>query len=133
MNKTERKPNRVLRLLLIHLGAAALLAVWLWLTGCPIYRLTGIPCPGCGMTRALFRLLFLDFAGAWYYHPLVFVIPPAILYLVHRKAWRLPGGRKAATVVAVVCAVALVAVYTVRGLTPDTFVSNTIHTSVFAR
>ena len=133
MNKTERKPNRVLRLLLIHLGAAALLAVWLWLTGCPIYRLTGIPCPGCGMTRALFRLLSLDFAGAWYYHPRVFVIPPAILYLVHRKAWRLPGGRKAATVVAVVCAVALVAVYIVRGLTPDTFVSNTIHTSVFAR
>ena len=133
MNKTERKPNRVLRLLLIHLGAAALLAVWLWLTGCPIYRLTGIPCPGCGMTRALLRLLSLDFAGAWYYHPLVFVIPLAILYLIHRKACKLPGGTKAAVTVAIICGAALIVVYIVRGLTPDTFVSNTIHMSVFAR
>lgn len=38
--------------------------------GCPIKFLTGISCPGCGMTRAVLSLLTLDFKAAFYYHPL---------------------------------------------------------------
>lgn len=38
--------------------------------GCPIKFLTGISCPGCGMTRAYIALLHLDFKDAFYYHPL---------------------------------------------------------------
>lgn len=50
--------------------------------GCPILFLTGIPCLGCGMTRACIALLRLDFVGAYSYHPLVFFLPPAFfLYL----------------------------------------------------
>lgn len=40
--------------------------------GCPIRWLTGIPCPGCGMTRALYALLRLDFSGAFYCHPMIY-------------------------------------------------------------
>ena len=40
--------------------------------GCPIRWLTGIPCPGCGMTRALCALLKLDFSGAFYFHPMIY-------------------------------------------------------------
>ena len=35
--------------------------------------ITGLPCPGCGMTRAFIRLLHLDFAGAWQMHPFVYL------------------------------------------------------------
>lgn len=46
---------------------------------CPFLFLWGIPCPGCGMTRAFLALLHLDFAAAFYYHPL---FPVVILYIL---------------------------------------------------
>lgn len=46
--------------------------------GCPIRWFTGISCPGCGMSRAFFSLLHLDFAGAFRYHPLIY---PVILFV----------------------------------------------------
>lgn len=39
---------------------------------CPMVIFTGLPCPGCGMTRALFLVLQLKFAQAWEMHPLVY-------------------------------------------------------------
>ncbi len=41
---------------------------------CLFKNFTGIPCPGCGMTRAFFSLAKLDFSTAFYYHPL-FLLP----------------------------------------------------------
>lgn len=38
--------------------------------GCPIRFVTGISCPGCGMTRAYIELLRFDFAHATFFHPL---------------------------------------------------------------
>ena len=43
-------------------------------TLCPVMNLTGYPCPGCGITRALFRVLHLDFIGAWKMHPFIYPI-----------------------------------------------------------
>lgn len=128
----KAKTKRIIRAALVHIGVAAVLAVWLYFTGCPIYRLTGVPCPGCGMTRALMRLCVFDFASAWYYHPLVFFLPLPILYIAHRRAWKLPGNAKTSLIVAAVCLAVLIIVYIIRALTPNTFVSNAMHSSVFA-
>ncbi len=51
--------------------------------GCLIYRFTGIPCPTCGMTRALLAAASGDFAAAFYYHPLFWFIPPALFIFIH--------------------------------------------------
>ncbi|MDD4328245.1 MAG: DUF2752 domain-containing protein [Eubacteriales bacterium] len=40
---------------------------------------TGLPCPTCGMTRASLSLLHLNFGEAFYYHPMVFVVIPALI------------------------------------------------------
>lgn len=45
---------------------------------CPMHQMLGIPCPGCGMTRATVDLLELHFADAWHMHPLVFVVVPVV-------------------------------------------------------
>lgn len=46
---------------------------------CPFDYLLGIPCPGCGMTRALFSVLLLRFSKAFYYHPGIYLVIPGFL------------------------------------------------------
>ena len=41
---------------------------------CPMVMVTGLPCPGCGLTRAGFALLKLDLAGAYRIHPFIYPI-----------------------------------------------------------
>ena len=41
---------------------------------CPSVILTGFPCPGCGMTRAMLSILRGDFASAWRFHPFSYVL-----------------------------------------------------------
>lgn len=47
--------------------------------GCPIKWLTGISCAGCGMTRAVFYAVQLQFSKAFYYHPLFWMMPFLVL------------------------------------------------------
>ena len=56
--------------------------------GCPIKLTTGLPCPGCGLTRACFSLLRLDFAGAFFWHPLCFLVPPLGLMFIFKDTSR---------------------------------------------
>lgn len=60
---------------------------WHFDIGCPILLLTGIPCMGCGMTRAALSILKLDFKGAFYYHPLIYAMPVLlpVLLLKNKK------------------------------------------------
>ena len=45
---------------------------------CPILAVTGIPCPGCGLTRACLAALRLDLAAAFSYHFMFWSVP--VLY-----------------------------------------------------
>ncbi|MFD1900312.1 DUF2752 domain-containing protein [Enterococcus termitis] len=42
---------------------------------CVFKNIFGIPCPGCGMTRAFIHVFQLDLKGAFYYHPLFWLVP----------------------------------------------------------
>lgn len=55
---------------------------------CPFRALTGLPCPGCGMTRAFLALGRLDIAEAFSQNPLS--LPLAALLLLY-LAGRVPG------------------------------------------
>jgi hypothetical protein len=46
---------------------------------CPYLTLTGLACPGCGLTRATHFLLHGDVARAFAYNPWAFVAGPALL------------------------------------------------------
>jgi hypothetical protein len=78
---------------------------------CPIKFLTGISCPGCGMTRALIHALRLDFAAAFFYHPLwIGLIPAVIAYF-----WLyVKGKEKSAKVLLIICGAALLIAYVLR-------------------
>ena len=64
--------------ILLGYGIFALLMYRLGVS-CLFLRWFSVPCPGCGMTRALVRLLHLDFEGAFFYHPMVFFLPIMVI------------------------------------------------------
>lgn len=47
---------------------------------CPFRLITGIYCPGCGMSRALISLFQGDLQSSWSYHP--FLIPTLVLVVI---------------------------------------------------
>ncbi|MDO4913953.1 MAG: DUF2752 domain-containing protein [Bifidobacteriaceae bacterium] len=75
------------------LGPIALFYVVLQCFGvtCPIKFLTGVSCPGCGMTRAWLSVFRLDFNAAWHYHPLFWSIPIILLVCYLRYKGRIPS------------------------------------------
>ena len=68
----------LLAFLLIVVAYAMLFALGMT---CPIKLVLGISCPGCGMSRAYLSALRLDFAAAFSYHPLWFLLFPFVALL----------------------------------------------------
>lgn len=57
---------------------------------CPFYFITGIPCPGCFITRSILSLLQFDLSQAFYYSAVgvwlpVIAIALAILYKLNKN------------------------------------------------
>lgn len=53
-------------------------------TLCLFTLVTGVNCPGCGMTRACMRMIHFDFQGAWLFHKASFVVLPTLIFLYIR-------------------------------------------------
>ena len=61
------------------------IAFFFFRSGCPFYRLTGIPCPVCGMTRAYLAALRLNFSAAFRLHPLWPSAVPLIILILWKE------------------------------------------------
>ena len=109
MKQYNLNKNRILHGILMLILAVAVIAFYLTY-GCPIRWLTGVSCPSCGMSRAVGALLKFDFALAFYFHPLVYLLPAAFLVYLLRK--RIP--RKVTIVLCVGILVLMLAVYIYR-------------------
>ena len=87
-----------------HLGIKlAVLGLWLgmialWVAAdwpCVIRAITGIPCAGCGMSRAWLCALRLELGDAFRYHPMFWSVPVLILFgfcdgkLLRSQKWNL--------------------------------------------
>lgn len=88
-------------------------------TNCMFEAVLGIPCPGCGLTRATLAFLQLDFAKAFQFHPL-FLLAYADIALI---SYTMITGKqsKAAQIFLIVSMVLFLGVYVYRMLTlyPD--------------
>lgn len=67
------------------LALMVLLATFVWAPGptgpdlCPLHRATGLPCPGCGVTRGLMYVSHGEWAEALGANPWVLVLWPVLL------------------------------------------------------
>lgn len=92
---TSEAKHRLKRLLLLAgliLGIGLAYAVFVRLSGlsipCPFHAVTGLLCPGCGVTRMCLALLRLDFAAAWEANPVLLLLLPVLAALLLRQAVR---------------------------------------------
>ena len=74
--------------MLLGVGAFAL-AVRSDFPLCPLAGSFGIPCPGCGLTRATLALLHGDLLFALHLHPLVLLLSPLVVVIAGATAWNL--------------------------------------------
>ncbi len=111
--------KHILRIAAMFLILAFLYFVW----KCPMRFIFGVPCPGCGMTRAAMSILRLDFKSAFYCHPLVFLMPPVFLYIVHIRVLPQRLGKKTEFIIAAVIVLLFIAVYIYRFYTGSEIVA----------
>ncbi len=61
---------------------------WLPLPRCMWRTWLGVPCPGCGLTRACLAIMRGEFAAAWALHPWAFLLVPAAGWYALRPLWK---------------------------------------------
>lgn len=88
---------------------------------CPSKVLLGIPCPGCGISRALMSAIQLDFAAAFEYNPLWILVPVALIAITVLSVY---DKNRAVEIIVIVFFVIAIAIYIYRMIfTSDTVVA----------
>lgn len=77
-----------------------------WFPTCAFHRITGLECPGCGMTRAVHAALHGRWADAFHFNPAGMLILPVLMILLGSqipawvrgmpRPWTLAFGRRGA-------------------------------------
>ncbi len=56
---------------------------------CIFHEITGLYCPGCGMTRATYSILNLEIKKAFGYNQLFFILIPVLIYMGIKQVFNL--------------------------------------------
>lgn len=94
------------------LYVVGLLFILLFVYRCPIKMIFGIPCAGCGLTRAMLSFFSGDIEQAIAYHPLFFLIGVELFYLLFRKSFKLNS--KTELAILIVTAILFIVTYIYR-------------------
>ena len=73
--------------LFLLLGLIVLVILLLW--GCPFWIIIGVPCPGCGITRAWMLAVRGNLGEAFAMHPLYLLSLPMMGLIFMPRSWKL--------------------------------------------
>ena len=90
----DERNKRILTLAAIALALAAYALICeftAFRVPCVFHEVTGLDCPGCGITRMCMHIAHFDYGSAFLDNGLAFVTSPVIVYLVGCVALRYVG------------------------------------------
>ncbi|MGN1169664.1 MAG: DUF2752 domain-containing protein [Acutalibacteraceae bacterium] len=82
MNKCFFNKRTFINLIFIFCYLGVISVLYYFRVPCVFDYLFHIPCPGCGMTRAVISAINFDFVTAFRYHPMFWSLPVIFLYLI---------------------------------------------------
>lgn len=89
---SRERLKRIITFVLAFGGIGLAYGVFVQYTGwgipCPVFSLTGLKCPGCGITHMCIALLRLDVASAFAAHPMLLVQLPFLMLILLRNVIR---------------------------------------------
>lgn len=84
---------------------------------CVFNLVTGLDCPGCGVTRLVFALVRFDFKAAFEYNPVTFCFIPLFAYFFVRYAYQyIRFGKFDSTKAEKIIQIIMIAVYVLFGI-----------------
>ncbi len=92
-NKAQQRLQAYVLLLsagFLYLAAGEFLGISL---PCPFHFVTGLDCPGCGVTRMATALFHGDFRAAWQANPAILLALPVLAWMLLREEWDFWRGR----------------------------------------
>jgi len=94
-NASKHKSKQLASIVVAALIVFAAMLIMRLLTGtfCVFHGTLGLPCPGCGLTRAYTSLFQGNIADAFRYHPLFWSVPVIFGLWIHSYFWTDAGGK----------------------------------------
>lgn len=98
-SQAKRLANVLVKLLVIAIAgiiyANIIRSTGFWLP-CIFRTVTGLKCPGCGISHMCIALLAMDFTSAWLANPVLLTVSPAIIYIAMKQiiTWIVFGEQK---------------------------------------
>ena len=90
--RCQKRRLHLIKLFLFGIALGLLYYAWICVTGisipCVFHLITGLRCPGCGVTTMLYKILHLDFEQAFIANPFLFVTSPLLLLQGGYAAYR---------------------------------------------
>ncbi len=100
---------------------------------CPLDYILGIPCPMCGMTRAVVSAASGNFTAAFHYHPMWIAIILCVLFIVLYELNVIKIPKKVFNIICIISGVLLVLCYIVRLILHSDIVMPHFETSLIYR
>lgn len=97
------------------LGTLGILVLILYISDvkCLVKYTVGVPCPGCGLTRAWLSFLKMDLRAAFRWHPLFWIVPIVVIIEVFMKG-KLFKNKKLNIMFWIFLSILIIGVYSVR-------------------